>query len=122
MKLFLPLVLVLGVFLSACAPDEFQGKNPKTADVKIENNVVTIMIPTSSPYFWLQKVNDDSVDYEQIFFRYDSNENQYFFRTDLDEWQPISPDEDSFVMGLVLIEINEKEITITYPSDTWAFP
>jgi len=115
--------LVLVLVLAACSPaQDFQGKNPKDADVVIENGVVTITISISTPYFRLQKVKDDSVSYAEIFFQYDSEEGGFVYRTDLDEWKPVPPDEDKISMGQVVIEVGEKDIVITYPSGTWAFP
>lgn len=115
--------LILVVVLSACTPaQDFQGKNPKDADVVIENGVVTITISISTPYFRLQKVKDDSVSYAEIFFQYDSEEGGFVYRTDLDEWKPVPQDEDKISMGQVVIEVGEKNIVITYPSGTWAFP
>ena len=107
--------LVLVLVLAACSPaQDFQGKNP--------NGVVTITISISTPYFRLQKVKDDSVSYAEIFFQYDSEEGGFVYRTDLDEWKPVPPDEDKISMGQVVIEVGEKDIVITYPSGTWAFP
>ena len=123
MKKFWVLLLFLGVFLSACAPaNEFQGKNPKTAGVEIGDGEVVISIPKTTPYFRLENVQDDSVVYKEILFRYDSELDIYEIRTDLDEWRTVSPEETFIQMGQVLIEINVDFITVAYPSGTWAFP
>src|SRR3989304_7000034 len=117
MKKIIYLLIIL-IFLSACTPaEEFQGrKNPKIAEVLIENEVVSIKIPRSTPYFWLQKVKDDSVPYQELFFKYDPEEGKFFFQTNLDDWQPVAADENKIEMGQVLVAFEEREITITYPS------
>jgi len=107
--------------LSACAPAEFQGKNPKDAKVDIADGVVTISISASTPHFWLEKVKDDSVDYSQIFVKYDSEQKGFLYKTDLEDWQPIPVDEKTVIMGQVQITF-EDGIIIRYPSGTWAFP
>lgn len=124
MRRYLFSFLVLGSLLSACttAESEFQGRNPKTADVEIGDGQVIITIPTSTPYFHLEKVVDDTAEFSQIQFRYDSEANVYLIRTDLAGWQPVPVAEDPIQMGQVSIALTEKEITITYPSGTWAFP
>jgi hypothetical protein len=116
--------LILIVVLAACAPaGEFQGrKNPKPAEVEIQNEVVTIRLPASSAYFWLDKVRDESVPYNEIFFKYEPEEERFYFRTDLDDWQPVPPAGQTIEMGLVEIVMEDRVITITYPSGTWAFP
>ena len=121
-------LLVLMMFVSACAPQEeenqegFQLRNPKTADVQIQNNIVTIDIPASDPYFRLEKIKDDSGPYEVISFKYDGFNKTFLYKTDLDDWQPLPAGEDSIQMGQILIEFEGKDVTITYPSGTWAFP
>jgi hypothetical protein len=123
MQRYLVPLLFFGLLLSACASEsEFQGRNPKTADVEIGDGQVVITIPTSTPYFHLEKVQDDSAEFSQIFFRFDSEADVYLIRTDLKGWEPIPPEEDTIPMGQASIVLTEDAITITYPSGTWAFP
>ncbi|MDP1715005.1 MAG: membrane lipoprotein lipid attachment site-containing protein [Anaerolineales bacterium] len=112
---------VLMLILSACAPAEFQGTNPKDAKVEIVDGVVTIRISASTPHFWLEKVNDDSVAYNRIFVKIDSDQKNFLYKTDLEDWQMIPMDEKIIRMGQVQITL-EDGILITYPSGTWAFP
>ncbi|MCB9111201.1 MAG: hypothetical protein H6634_08125 [Anaerolineales bacterium] len=115
--------LLFAAFLSACSTtSEPQGRNPKTANVDIGDGKVVITIPTSTPYFHLEKVADDSVEYSQIFFRYDSEADLYLIRTDLEDWQPYTAGEEPTQMGAATITVTEDDITISYPSGTWAFP
>ena len=106
--------------LSACGPQEFQGKNPKDAKIEIENKVVTITVSMATPYFWLEKVNDESVEISQLYFKFDEDGESYLIKTDLEDWKPVSLDKPLDI-GKVHITAGEK-IVITYPSGTWAFP
>ncbi|MEW6401818.1 MAG: hypothetical protein AB1649_08470 [Chloroflexota bacterium] len=121
-------VLILVLFLTACgsqgdeSQEGFQPRNPKTADVQIENNVVTIKIPDSDPYFHLVKISDESVPYTEIQFKYDNIQKTFLFKTDLEDWKPVPADENLIQMGEAEITLEGKAITITYPSGTWAFP
>lgn len=117
-------ILLLGLLLSACTPieNEFQGRNPKTADVEIGDGQVTITIPTSTPYFHLEKVVDETAEFSEIQFRYDSEAKVYLIRTDLEGWQSVFADEETIQMGQVSIALTEEQIIITYPSGSWAFP
>lgn len=123
MRRYWSFLLVLGLFISACATEsEFQGRNPKTANVEIGDGQVTITIPTSTPYFHLEKVVDDTAEFSQIQFRYDSEAKVYLIRTDLEGWQPVTVEKESIQMGQVSIVLTEEEIIVAYPSGTWAFP
>ena len=113
-------LLVCVLLLSACGSKEFEGKNPKEAKVGIENEIVTITLPDSAPYFWLEKVNDESVEYSKLYFQFDKDTQGYIYKTDLADWKPINTKEP-IKMGQVNISVGEK-IVITYPSGTWAFP
>lgn len=124
MRMYWYPLLFFGLLLSACTTteNEFQGRNPKTADVEITDEQVVITIPTSTPYFHLEKVQDDSIKFSQIMFRYDSEAKVYLIRTDLKGWEPVPAEKDLIELGQVSIAWTEDEITITYPSGTWAFP
>lgn len=116
--------LLVGLLLSACTTteNEFQGRNPKTANVEIGDGQVTITIPTSTPYFHLEKVLDDTAEFSEIQFRYDSESKVYLLRTDLKGWEPIPAKEEKIQMGQVSIVLTEEQIIIAYPSGSWAFP
>jgi hypothetical protein len=123
MRKYLLLLFALGLILSGCEPaNEFQGKNPKTADVRIEGDQVIITIPMTTPYFRLEKVQDDTTPYHEISFRYASDEGRYYFRTDLEEWRVVPSNQSVLEAGQVRIQMEADDITITYPSGTWAFP
>lgn len=118
---FLPLIVLL---LVACSQQEAgsEGKNPRNAEVVVENGVVTITIPGSKPFFRLEKVKDDSVPYKEIFFKYNPDDESFQVRTELEDWKSVASDQKTIEMGQVSIALNEKETIITYPSGTWAFP
>lgn len=122
MKKFLLLLTVSWMFAACSASSDFQGKNPKDAEVLIENGTVTIQISRSTPYFWLEKVNDDSVEYTRLYFRHDEEEGGFVYRMDNGDWLPVEKDREELAMGQVKITIREREILIVYPSGTWAFP
>jgi hypothetical protein len=90
--------------------------------VTIENDLVTIKLPRRTSYFWLEKVSDDSVQYQTLYFKYDTREKNFFFQTNLAVWQPVVLEKNAVEMGKVKVVFDEKEIIITYPSGTWAFP
>jgi uncharacterized protein YcfL len=117
---FLPLIVL---FLIACSQQEgAEGKNPRNADVVVENGVVTIKIPGSKPYFRLEKVKDDSVPYQEIFFKYNADGDNFQIRTDLEDWKTVASDQTTVEMGQVSIVLGTDDTTIMYPSGTWAFP
>jgi len=123
-------ILLAVMFLSACGSsgdagdeEELHGrKNPKEAKVEVENGTVTITIPARTSYFWLEKVDDDSVPYDRLYFKFDPAASAFLFQTNLDDWQPVVLDDNTAEMGKVKITFGEKEIVIAYPSGAWAFP
>jgi hypothetical protein len=123
-------VFLFSLLLSACGSqvnaagegDVSSGRNPKDARVTIENDLVTIKLPRRTSYFWLEKVSDDSVQYQTLYFKYDTREKNFFFQTNLAVWQPVVLEKNAVEMGKVKVVFDEKEIIITYPSGTWAFP
>lgn len=122
-------ILLAVMLLAACGPSEDAGteelhgrKNPKEAKVKVENGMVTITIPKRTSYFWLEKVDDDSVPYDKLYVKFDPAASAFIFQTNLDDWQPLVLEDNTAEMGKVKITFGEKEIVITYPSGTWAFP
>lgn len=127
-KIFYALVIFL--LLSACGSQQYAddsadthgSKNPKDAKVSIENKVVTIKIPGHTTYFWVEKVSDDSVQYDKLYFKYDTVEGKFFYQTNLADWQAVVLKDNSVEMGQVKVVFAPKEITISYPSGTWAFP
>lgn len=122
MKKFLLLFTMFWTLAACSASSEFQGKNPKDADVQIENGTVTIRISRSTPYFWLEKVNDGSVDYTRLYFKYDEEEGGFVYRMDGGDWLTVEKEREELALGQVLVTIGEREIVIVYPSGTWAFP
>lgn len=122
MKKFLLLFAMFWVLAACSASYEFQGKNPQDADVQIEDGMVTIRISRSTPYFWLEKVNDGSVDYTRLYFRYNEEEGGFAYRMDGGDWMPVDHEQEELILGQVSIKIGEREIVIVYPSGTWAFP
>jgi hypothetical protein len=122
------MLLILAFFVAGCGPqdqeaqEQFQPRNPKSADVQIHGDVVTVKIPASDPYFRLEKVKDDSVPYTEISFKYDGVKKTFLYKTDLQDWQPVPADENPIEMGQVSIAIEGQDITLAYPSGTWAFP
>lgn len=117
------------LFLSACSPaggtgeEEPQGrKNPRNARAAVKDGIVTITIPGRTAFFWLEKVNDDSVPYDRLYFKYDPAERRFLFQTNLDDWKSVPLEDHIAEIGKVRITFGEKEIIITYPSGTWAFP
>jgi hypothetical protein len=104
-------------------PDESGiRRNPREAGVAIEGGIVTITIPGTDPQFWLEKVEDDSVQFSRIYFKYEPGAKSFYYRTDLDDWQPVPPGQSSVELGQVRVDIQDRRLTITYPSGTWAFP
>jgi len=126
------LALLVLAFLSACgaqskppaedAQKPVAKKNPKEARVSVEAGVVTIAIPGHAPYFWFEKVADDSVPFAKVYFQYDASTKSYFYQTDLAGWQSVVLDNGSFKVGQMKLVFNEDGVTIMYPSGTWAFP
>lgn len=124
--------LLILVFLSACgsqsqspaedAKKPVAKKNPKEAKVSVEAEVVTITIPGHAPYFWFEKVADDSVPFAKIYFRYDAASKNYFYQTDLEGWQPLVLENNALQEGKMKLVFSDEGVTITYPSGTWAFP
>ena len=49
-------------------------------------------------------------------------ERSVLIRTDLEDWQPYTAGEEPTQMGAATITVTEDDITISYPSGTWAFP
>ncbi len=122
--------LIVMLLLSACGPQEFAEdvqepvgrKNPKNPDVAVVTGFVTIKIPGHTPFFWLEKVSDDSVPYSKIYFKFDLDDGKFYYQTNLEDWQLVVTVDGNLIMGQVEIVFGDKEIMITYPSGTWAFP
>ena len=124
--------LLVLVFLSACGAQSQNSvddgkkpvakKNPKEAKVSVEAGLVTITIPGHAPYFWFEKVADDSVPFSKVYFRYDAASKGYFYQTDLETWQPLKLEDNTFKVGQMKLVFSDEGVTITYPSGTWAFP
>ena len=124
--------LLVLVFLSACGAQSQNSvddgkkpvakKNPKEAKVSVEAGLATITIPGHVPYFWFEKVADDSVPFAKIYFRYDAASKSYFYQTDLESWQPLVLENNAVQEGKMKLVFSDEGVTITYPSGTWAFP
>lgn len=120
------IILLAAILITTCSSNGFGSdstrKNPKFASVTIELNSVTVKFPSTTPYFYLEKINDETVAFEKIVFKYDYDVGTFEYKTDLEDWKYLAEDENPFGVGVALIKFGEKEITITYPSGTWQFP
>lgn len=117
-------IAFVAIILGACASKDDIGtrKNPKYADVEIVEGVVTVSFSRTTPFFFLENIGDESVPVETIAFKYDYDQDAFEYKTDLEDWQYLPEDRNSFEVGVLSIDFGEKDILITYPSGTWQFP